>query len=73
MKFKQHGKRPDWRALLAVWLTLAFLTAAGFAAYSAWQTSRIGFAAHFVDVGQGDRRDRCLRDGKTLGHRRRHG
>ena len=38
MKFKQHGKRPDWRALLAVWLTLAFLTAAGFAAYSAWQT-----------------------------------
>ena len=54
MKFKQHGKRFDWRALLAVWLTLAFLTAAGFAAYCAWQTSRIGFAVHFVDVGQGD-------------------
>ncbi len=65
MKFKQHGKRPDWRALLAVWLTLAFLTAAGFAAYSAWQTSRIGFAAHFVDVGQGDGAI-VVCDGKTL-------
>lgn len=65
MKFKQHGKRPDWRALLAVWLTLAFLTAAGFAAYSAWQTSRIGFAVHFVDVGQGDGAI-VVCDGKTL-------
>ena len=65
MKFKQHGKRFDWRALLAVWLTLAFLTAAGFAAYSAWQTSRIGFAVHFVDVGQGDGAI-VVCDGKTL-------
>ena len=65
MKFKQHGKRPDWRALLAVWLTLAFLTAAGFAAYRAWQTSRIGFAVHFVDVGQGDGAI-VVCDGKTL-------
>ena len=65
MKFKQHGKRPDWRALLAVWLMLAFLTAAGFAAYSAWQTSRIGFAVHFVDVGQGDGAI-VVCDGKTL-------
>ena len=65
MKFKQHGKRPDWRALLAVWLTLAFLTAAGFAAYSAWQTSRSGFAVHFVDVGQGDGAI-VVCDGKTL-------
>lgn len=65
MKFKQHGKRPDWRTLLAVWLTLAFLTAAGFAAYSAWQTSRIGFAVHFVDVGQGDGAI-VVCDGKTL-------
>ena len=65
MKFKQHGKRFDWRALLAVWLTLAFLTAAGFAAYRAWQTSRIGFAVHFVDVGQGDGAI-VVCDGKTL-------
>ena len=65
MKFKQHGKRPDWRALLAVWLTLAFLTAAGFAANCAWQTSRIGFAVHFVDVGQGDGAI-VVCDGKTL-------
>ena len=65
MKFKQHGKRFDWRALLAVWLTLAFLTAAGFAAYRAWQTSRIGFAVHFVDVGQGDGAI-IVCDGKTL-------
>lgn len=65
MKFKQHGKRPDWRALLAVWLTLAFLTAAGFAAYSAWQTSQIGFAVHFVDVGQGDGAI-VVCDGRTL-------
>ena len=65
MKFKQHGKRPDWRALLAVWLTLAVLAAAGFAAYRAWQTSRIGFAVHFVDVGQGDGAI-VVCDGKTL-------
>ncbi len=65
MKFKQHGKRHDWRALLAVWLTLAFLTAAGFAAYRAWQTSRIGFAVHFVDVGQGDGAI-VVCDGKTI-------
>lgn len=65
MKFKQHGKRFDWRALLAVWLTLAFLTAAGFAAYRAWQTSKIGFAVHFVDVGQGDGAI-VVCDGKTI-------
>ncbi|MFR1593804.1 MAG: MBL fold metallo-hydrolase, partial [Christensenellales bacterium] len=65
MKFKQHGKHPDWRALLAVWLTLAVLAAAGFAAYRAWQTSRIGFAVHFVDVGQGDGAI-VVCDGKTL-------
>ena len=69
MKFKQHGKRFDWRALLAVWLTLAFLTAAGFAAYSAWQTSRIGFAVHFVDVGQGDGAI-VVCDGKIVGRGR---
>lgn len=56
MKFKQHGKRPDWRALLAVWLTLAFLTAAGFAAYRAWQTSRIGFAVHLWMSGRATER-----------------
>ena len=69
MKFKQHGKHPDWRALLAVWLTLAFLTAAGFAAYRAWQTSRIGFAVHFVDVGQGDGAI-VVCDGKIVGRGR---
>ncbi len=65
MKPKQQKILARLRAGLTVLFALALLAAAGFAAYCAWQTSRIGFAVHFVDVGQGDGAV-VVCDGKTL-------